>query len=58
MSDYIDPQDKIDALAWLIGIARENEPDDGYSQLDRNRMHVAQLMRDQAQRAARGGSQG
>lgn len=51
MTDFIDPQDKIDALSWAIQqLKAAPEPE---SQLDRNRMHILQLMRDQAQREAR-----
>lgn len=57
MADHIDPQDKIDALAWAIAIANKHAPAGGFDQLDRNRLHALQTMRDQAQRDARGGSQ-
>lgn len=53
MGDYVDLRDKVDALDWLIEIARENEPVGGYSQLDRNRLHVAKILRDEAERESR-----
>ena len=56
-ADHIDPQDKIDALSWAIGIINQHAPTGGFEQLDRNRLHALQTLREQAQRAARGGSQ-
>lgn len=56
MSGHIDPQDKIDALVWAIGIINKNAPASGFEQLDRNRLHTLALMRDDAQRDARSGT--
>lgn len=55
MTDHIHPQDKVDALAWAIQQLRLRAPQGGYSeQIDRNRLHLLEQMRDQAQREARG----
>lgn len=53
MTDHIHPQDKLDALIWLIQQVRSYSPDYGKDQLNRNRMHIAEQMRDEAQRKAR-----
>ncbi|MCD9096148.1 hypothetical protein [Luteimonas fraxinea] len=56
MSGHIDPQDKIDALAWALSIINKHAPAAGFEQLDRNRLHTLALMRDDAQRDARSGT--
>ncbi|MBB1060380.1 hypothetical protein [Marilutibacter spongiae] len=54
MSD-IHPQDKLDALDWALQQLRFRAPQGGYqSQLDRNRLHTLEQLRDEAQRKARG----
>lgn len=55
MNNDINPNDALDSLQWLIGIARENEPVGGYEQLDRNRLHTASQLKDALQREARNG---
>lgn len=55
MTDHIDPMDKVDALSWAIQQLRARAPQGGYGeQIDRNRLHVLELLRDDAQRKARG----
>jgi hypothetical protein len=53
MTDHIHPQDKLDALSWLIQQVRQHSPEYSRDQLNRNRMHIAEQLRDQAQRHAR-----
>lgn len=45
--------DKHDALEWAIKELRLNSMQGGFDQLDRNRIHVLEQLRDEAQREAR-----
>lgn len=54
MTDHIHPQDKLDAIQWALNELRFRAPQGGYTeQIDRNRIHTLELLRDQAQREAR-----
>lgn len=54
MAGDIHPQDKLDALQWAINQLRSKAPQGGYSeQIDRNRVHTLEQLRDQAQRELR-----
>jgi len=53
MTDHIDPMDKVDALAWALQQLKFKAPQGGFDQLDRNRLHVLELLREDAQREAR-----
>lgn len=53
MTDHIHPQDKIDSLRWLIDQVKRHSPEFGRDQLNRNRMHIAEQLRDEAQKEAR-----
>jgi hypothetical protein len=56
MAVEIHPQDKVDALQWAINQLRFKAPQGGYSeQIDRNRLHTLEQLRDEAQREARHG---
>lgn len=50
------PEDKIDALQWVIQFARKNAPQGGHDQLCKNRLHTLEQMAGEAQREARFGS--
>lgn len=47
------PDDQHDALTWAINQLKFRAPQGGHDQLDRNRMHVLEQMRDAALREAR-----
>lgn len=47
------PSDKADALEWLIQQVRRYSPEFARDQLNRNRMHLAEQMRDEALREDR-----
>lgn len=53
MTDYIDPMDKVDAMVWAINRLKHTAPQGGFDQLDRNRLHLLELLREDAQREAR-----
>lgn len=53
MTDHIDPIDKVDAISWAIQQLKFKAPQGGFDQLDRNRLHVLELLREDAQREAR-----
>lgn len=52
MTDHIHPSDKADALAWLIEQAKKHSPEYGRDQVNRNRMYIAEQLRDEAKREA------
>lgn len=53
MTGHIHPGDKADALDWLIRQVKAYSPEYAADQLNRNRMHLAEQMREEAQREAR-----
>lgn len=53
MTDHIHPSDKADALEWLIKQVKTYSPEYAKDQVNRNRMHIAEQLREEAQREAR-----
>lgn len=54
MTDHIHPADKHDALDFALKELRFRAPQGGYSeQIDRNRLHILEQMREQALRESR-----
>lgn len=53
MAGDIHPQDKLDALQWALNELRDRPIRVAYEQLDRNRLHTLEQLRDEARREAR-----